>query len=87
MLKVNIVVISILLLILLSMCVRGSTSDVSVSDNCRSTVAGAAVNVDNWIYIDAVCTDEEQQTLMREFSRKGLSVSQIEKSRAAHGRP
>lgn len=56
----------------------------AVSEKCRQTVALAAVNVDGWQYIRGQCSDQEQQALLREFKRRGLSTAEIEKSRTAN---
>ncbi|MCO8017922.1 hypothetical protein NI456_03520 [Brevundimonas diminuta] len=54
----------------------------AVSEKCRDTVALAAANVDAWRYIQSQCTEQEQQALIREFQRRGLSTADIERSRA-----
>lgn len=54
-----------------------------VSSDCRAVVSVAAINVDAWREIRAACTEQEQQALTQEFKSRGISVAQIERSRAS----
>jgi hypothetical protein len=53
----------------------------AVGKKCRDIVAFSAVNVDGWRYINGQCTDQEQQALVREFERRGLSTADLRRSR------
>jgi hypothetical protein len=55
----------------------------AVSRKCRDIVAMAAVDIDAWRYIQVSCTDGEQQSLLAEFRERGLSTSEIDKSRSS----
>lgn len=84
--KVAVIVSVVFVLALLAMCMRGPSNEVMVRQECRYAVSVAAVNVDAWRYIDGQCSEAEQQTMLREMRRNGLSTDQIDKSRRAHGR-
>ncbi|WP_156799809.1 hypothetical protein [Novosphingobium resinovorum] len=59
---------------------RGS----GVSDKCRQAVSTGSV--DGWRYIQTLCTDAEQQSLLTEFRGRGLSTEDIERSRREAGK-